>query len=171
MRLLNHRQIFKSNALLSFMYANIKLLLKLYVYILKKYLYTSYFRIGDMLMMKFDDKKFIAEKIKYHRKKMNLTQAELAEMTDISDQHLSRIERGCYIPSLNTFFMLVKILKIDLREFGFDTEDINNPLKSRLVDVINKANDNELVFFNDVITSLDGAIKKVQKNFRNEFFM
>ena len=122
-------------------------------------------------MMKFDDKKFIAEKIKYHRKKMNLTQAELAEMTDISDQHLSRIERGCYLPSLNTFFMLVKILKIDLREFGFDTEDINNPLKSRLVDVINKANDNELVFFNDVITSLDGAIKKVQKNFRNEFFM
>ena len=67
-------------------------------------------------MMKFDDKKFIAEKIKYHRKKMNLTQAELAEMADLSDQHLSRIERGCYTPSLTTFFLLVKILKMDLKE-------------------------------------------------------
>ena len=55
-------------------------------------------------MMKFDDKKFIAERIKYYRKKMNLTQAELAEMVDLSDQHLSRIERGCYVPSLTTFF-------------------------------------------------------------------
>lgn len=122
-------------------------------------------------MMKFDDKQFIAEKIKYHRKKMNLTQSELAEMINLSDQHLSRIERGCYTPSLTTFFMLVKILKIDLREFGFDIEDINNPVKNKLVELINRANDNELVFFNDVITSLDAALKKVRKNFHNHFFM
>ena len=122
-------------------------------------------------MMKFDDKKFIAEKIKYHRKKMNLTQAELAEMADLSDQHLSRIERGCYTPSLTTFFLLVKILKMDLKEFGFDTTETTNPTKSKLIDFINKANDYELVFFNDVITSLDNALKKVRKNFHNHFFM
>lgn len=122
-------------------------------------------------MMKFDDKKFIAEKIKYHRKKMNLTQAELAEMADLSDQHLSRIERGCYTPSLTTFFLLVKILKMDLKEFGFDTTETTNPTKNKLIDLINKANDYELVFFNDVITSLDNALKKVRKNFHNHFFM
>ena len=122
-------------------------------------------------MMKFDDKKFIAEKIKYHRKKMNLTQAELAEMADLSDQHLSRIERGCYTPSLTTFFLLVKILKMDLKEFGFDTKETTNPTKNKLIDLINKANDYELVFFNDVITSLDNALKKVRKNFHNHFFM
>lgn len=122
-------------------------------------------------MMKFDDKKFIAEKIKYHRKKMNLTQAELAEMADLSDQHLSRIERGCYTPSLTTFFLLVKILKMDLKEFGFDITETANPPKNKLIDLINKANDYELVFFNDVITSLDNALKKVRKNFHNHFFM
>lgn len=122
-------------------------------------------------MMKFDDKKFIAEKIKYHRKKMNLTQAELAEMADLSDQHLSWIERGCYTPSLTTFFLLVKILKMDLKEFGFDITETANPTKNKLIDLINKANDYELVFFNDVITSLDNALKKVRKNFHNHFFM
>ena len=122
-------------------------------------------------MMKFDDKKFIAEKIKYHRKKMNLTQAELAEMADLSDQHLSRIERGCYTPSLTTFFLLVKILKMDLKEFGFDITETANPTKNKLIDLINKANDYELVFFNDVITSLDNALKKVRTNFHNHFFM
>ncbi len=122
-------------------------------------------------MMKFDDKKFIAERIKYYRKKMNLTQAELAEMVDLSDQHLSRIERGCYVPSLTTFFQLVKILKIDLREFGFDTEAAHNPAKDKLIDIINRANDNELIFFNDVISSLENALKKVRKNIHNNFFM
>ena len=58
-------------------------------------------------MMKFDNKSYIAEKIKYHRKKMNFTQAELAEMVDLSVQHISRIESGCYIPSLKSFFILV----------------------------------------------------------------
>ena len=108
-------------------------------------------------MMKFDDKKFIAEKIKY--------------MADLSDQHLSRIERGCYTPSLTTFFLLVKILKMDLKEFGFDITETANPTKNKLIDLINKANDYELVFFNDVITSLDNALKKVRKNFHNHFFM
>lgn len=126
---------------------------------------------GDTLMMKFDDKKFIAERIKYHRKKMNLTQSELAEMADLSDQHLSRIERGCYIPSLPTFFLLVKILKIDLREFGFDRMETNNPVKDQLIDIVNNADDNELVFLNDVVIALENALVKIRKNIHNRYFM
>ena len=122
-------------------------------------------------MMKFDDKKFIAERIKYYRKKMNLTQSELAEMADLSDQHLSRIERGCYTPSLTTFFLLANILKMDLKEFGFDTTETNNPTKDKLIDIINKANDNELVLLDDVITALENALKKVRNNIRNHYFM
>lgn len=148
----------------------IKLIPNICINVLKNYSYTSYFNIGDAVMMKFDDKKFIAERIKYHRKKMNLTQSELAEMADLSDQHLSRIERGCYTPSLTTFFLLVKILKIDLREFGFDTETTNNSTKDKLIDIINKANDYELVFLNDVITALESAVKKVRKNLNNRYF-
>ena len=121
-------------------------------------------------MMKFDDKKFLVERIKYHRKKMNLTQAELAEMANLSDQHLSRIERGCYTPSLNTFFVLVKILKIDLREFGFNTEETENPVKDELIDIITRSGDYELTFLKDVLTALDSALHKTKKNFHNRFF-
>ena len=122
-------------------------------------------------MMKFDDKKFLAERIRYHRKKMNLTQSELAEMANLSDQHLSRIERGCYTPSLTTFFVLVKILKIDLSEFGFDAAETKNPEKEKLIDIINKAGDYELTFFNDVILSLETALHRTKKNMHNRFCM
>lgn len=79
----------------------------------------SYFIKRNTVMMKFDDKKFIGNKIKSYRKKLGITQSELAEMVDLSDQHISRIESGCYVPSLTTFFDLVNVLKIDLQEFGF----------------------------------------------------
>ena len=96
--------------------------------------------------MRFDDKLFIAEKIKYYRKKANLTQAELAEKVDLSVQHISRIESGCYIPSLKSFFMIITILKIDLKEFGFNVERTNNQNKDKLISLINNATDAELIF-------------------------
>ena len=46
--------------------------------------------------MRFDDKAFIGKTVKSYRKKLGLTQSELAEMVDLSDQHISRIESGCY---------------------------------------------------------------------------
>lgn len=113
--------------------------------------------------MKFDDKKYIAERIRFHRKKMNLTQAELAEMVDLSDQHLSRIERGCYIPSLTTFFQLVKILKIDLCEFGFQIETTQNPLKDKLINSIASATDAELIFYENMLDAVDISLNKVKK--------
>lgn len=116
------------------------------------------------MMMKFDDKNFIAERIKYHRKKLDLTQAELAEMVELSDQHLSRIESGCYVPSLKTFFMLVNTLKIDLREFGFSPENTNNPLRDRLIDGISNANDTELIFYENMMNAVDLSLAKIKRD-------
>lgn len=84
-------------------------------------------------MMKFDDKAHLAKIIKTHRKKLNLTQAELAEKVDLSDQHISRIESVCYTPSLKSFFQIVTVLNIDLREFGFNMGLTNNPTKDNLI--------------------------------------
>lgn len=111
-------------------------------------------------MMKFDDKKFIGNTIKTYRKKLNLTQSELAEMVDLSDQHISRIESGCYIPSLTTFFDLVNVLKIDLQEFGFDIETTTNPLKRELLDKISSATETELIFYNNILNAIDNSFEK-----------
>lgn len=132
------------------------------MYIVKILLYVSYF-INNM-MMKFNDKNYIAEKIKYHRKKQNLTQAELAEMVNLSDQHLSRIESGCYIPSLPTFFTIIETLKIDLREFGYNIETTENNVKNELIDIIAKSNSNELIFYNKIIKSIKESFYNLKDN-------
>lgn len=115
--------------------------------------------------MQFDNKEFMAEKIRYYRKKMNLTQAELAEIIKISDQQISRIENGCYTPSLNTFFRIVKVLKIDLKEFGFDNEPSENPLKNNLIKKIRYADDVELLFYKNAIENLDKSLVNLKENY------
>lgn len=119
-------------------------------------------------MMKFDNKSYIAEKIKYHRKKMNFTQAELAEMVDLSVQHISRIESGCYIPSLKSFFILVEVLKIDLREFGFGVEKTNNQVKDLLINKITNASESELVLYKNLIDAASNSISEIKKSNKSE---
>ena len=62
--------------------------------------------------MIFDDKYFIGRKLKSFRKKRGLTQAELAEMVDMSEKHISKIEAGIHIPSISAFFKIVNELDI-----------------------------------------------------------
>lgn len=113
--------------------------------------------------MRFDDKIYLADKIKYYRKKANLTQAELAEKVDLSVQHISRIESGCYIPSLKSFFALVTVLKIDLKDFGFNIDSTNNLIKDKLITMISNATDAELIFYENVIQAVNTSLKKVKK--------
>ena len=114
-------------------------------------------------MMKFDDKHFLAEQIKKYRKKAGLTQAELAEKVDLSVQHISRIESGCYIPSLKSFFMLVSVLNIDLRLFGFDVQSTNNTRMNKLIKSITTATDAELIFYENIINAVDESLSQVKK--------
>ena len=90
--------------------------------------------VGPKKMLFFNsdaiEKVFIAKQIRIHRKRAGLTQAELAEKVNLSTQHISRIESGCYIPSLTSFFMIVEVLKIDLKTFGFDIHSTNSKRNS-----------------------------------------
>ena len=113
--------------------------------------------------MKFDDKAYLAEKIRSHRKKQRLTQSELAKLVNLTEQHISRIESGCYIPSLKSFFMLVDVLKIDLREFGFNNLLLKDSIKNSLIETIENANENELVLYKEVINSIHNGLLKIQK--------
>lgn len=132
--------------------------------IIKNHSYMSYFIRRNAVFMKFDDKKFIGKTIKLYRKKLDLTQAELAEMVDLSDQHISRIESGCYIPSLTTFFDLINVLKIDLQEFGFNIETTENPLKKQLLNKISSATDSKLIFYNNLINAIDTSFETTKSH-------
>lgn len=54
------------------------------------------------------------------RKEMNLTQEELAKLTDISRALLSNIERGAALPSLPVAYKLSKALKKPIEHLFFN---------------------------------------------------
>lgn len=114
-------------------------------------------------MMKFDDKNFLAEQIKIHRRKAGFTQAELAEKVDLSVQHVSRIENGCYFPSLNSFFMIVSVLKIDLRVFGFNMGVTEDTVKNELIKNIINASRTEMIFYENLIPAINQGVNRVKK--------
>ncbi|WP_034849293.1 helix-turn-helix domain-containing protein [Clostridium hydrogeniformans] len=62
----------------------------------------------------------IGKEIKEARKKMNLTQKNLAKDIDISRNYLSDIECGRYIPSVEKLLALSNKLNIDLNLFKND---------------------------------------------------
>jgi len=115
--------------------------------------------------MKFDDKEFLSGRIKYYRKKMKLTQAELAEKVELSEQHISRIEGGCYIPSLKSFFLIANILNMDLKEFGYNKEEVENPVKNLLIEKIRSADDIELMFYKNSIENVEKSFSELKENY------
>lgn len=84
-------------------------------------------------------------KIKEYRKKKNLTQAQLAELVNVDDKHISCIESGKNFPSADLIERLAVSLEVepkDLFEFYYlqDTED----LKSDINNMLEKLNQEEL---------------------------
>ena len=90
-------------------------------------------------------KKLFGRKIKEYRKKKNLTQAQLAELVNVDDKHISCIESGKNFPSPDLIERLATSLDVepkDLFEFYYlqDAED----LKSDIITMLDKLNKDEL---------------------------
>ena len=60
--------------------------------------------------------KDIGQNIKLRRIKLKLKQSELAELVDVSSQHISHVECGKTIPSIQLMMKLSVALKADLNE-------------------------------------------------------
>ena len=60
--------------------------------------------------------KDIGQAIKLRRIKQNLKQSELAEMVEVSSQHISHVECGKTIPSLQLMMKLSVALNADLND-------------------------------------------------------
>ncbi len=99
-----------------------------------------------------EDKKFIGQKIKQQRKRLKLTQFELAEKVGIHEKQLSRIEAGLHYPSLENFIKILRVLKINLREFE-EKKEIN-PIKDDITQLLDDSNNKELKIYRDVIISI-----------------
>lgn len=99
-----------------------------------------------------EDKKFIGQKIKLQRKRLKLTQFELAEKVGIHEKQLSRIEAGLHYPSLENFIKILRILNISLSDFE-EKKEIN-PIKDDINQILDESDNRELKMYRDVIKSI-----------------
>ena len=89
------------------------------------------------------DLKNLGSLIRSNRKKQSLTQADIAEKIGVSTQHYSRIERGEYIPSLQTFLGLVDILELDINRLKIGKNENISPTMYEIVYLLEKFNNTQ----------------------------
>lgn len=109
--------------------------------------------------------KIFGEKLRLARRAKGLTQQEVAEMADIDEKHLSRIENGKFFPTFNTLNRLLVALDLSLDETGLDFQKLNsaNPMYIKALQILNSAeNDTELGCYLEVLTMTNHIINKIQ---------
>ncbi|MBI3235079.1 MAG: pentapeptide repeat-containing protein, partial [Bacteroidetes bacterium] len=73
--------------------------------------------------------KSIGDKIATARKKVNLSQAELAQQVSISSQAVGKWERGESMPDITTLNRLAEILGVDLNYFSESFQSLDHGVK------------------------------------------
>lgn len=88
--------------------------------------------------------KSIGNKIAEARKKINLSQAELAQQVSISPQAVGKWERGESMPDISTLNRLAEILKVDLNYFSdsFQANEVATTNKQTIENPIPKSRKN-----------------------------
>ena len=109
--------------------------------------------------MIYSDKNFIGKTIQTIRKRANIKQSELAEKVGISEKHLSKIETGKNLPSLDNFLKMAEVLHFSLEDFGIKSQVHNNEYKQTLLKIAYSASDYEAKSYCDIIDTLDKIIK------------
>ncbi len=66
--------------------------------------------------MKDERNKIFARNLKAERYRKGITQAELAEYTNVSESTISLLERGIQTPSIFLVFDISKVLEIDIND-------------------------------------------------------
>ena len=79
--------------------------------------------------------KMIGNKIAEARKKLNISQAQLAEKLFISAQAVGKWERGESMPDITTFNRLAEILGVDLNYFSESFQSTNTEMVSKTEDL------------------------------------
>lgn len=104
--------------------------------------------------MKLLDNKEIGLLIKTYRKIKNITQAQLAEIIEIDEKQLGKIERGVHYPSVQTFLKLIKVLEIEIDKFYLDINLQNTSSDSNILTKIGKLSSQDCKILNEIIDVL-----------------
>lgn len=117
--------------------------------------YITYYKNERLKELK-NYKKILSQNIKEKRKAMGITQYQLAEMLNVEDKYISRLETGTSTPSFALLEKLSNILNINLSEF-FVTENTieKEELINQIILKLKRTNIKNLTIISKVI---DGII-------------
>ncbi len=89
--------------------------------------------------------KLFGKRIKEIRKKNNITQEKLAEILNLDNQTISRIETGYFFTSYDNLEKMAKIFNVNIKDF-FDFEHLKDieDLKKDVIAKIEKMNIKDL---------------------------
>jgi transcriptional regulator with XRE-family HTH domain len=101
------------------------------------------------------DYKELGARIRAERRRQDLTQERLAEMSDISDSFMGHIERGGRVLSIETLAKLANALNVSI-EYIISGEYNYQPgmLPSEVTDALNKMSANQRKVFLNMMTTL-----------------
>lgn len=102
-----------------------------------------------------DIKILLGKRIRELRKKLNISQQELAEMINIDARNLSNIECGISFPS-KTLFDISKVLKVTLPDlFDFEHQKYSiAEMKKYISKELNNVSDDNIIMLYKIIKAL-----------------
>ena len=100
---------------------------------------------------------FIGKKIKEQRKRLGLSQFELAELVDVHEKQIYRIETGLNTPSISTIIKILHALKMDIRVLDFENCENFNPIKDEIYSLLAKSPTEELILIKNIIQTIQST--------------
>lgn len=101
------------------------------------------------------NKSSFGQKLKQIRKSKNLTQKKLAELSDVNEKHISKIETGVYFPTYITLTKTLKALDLSIEDVGLNLEQVeskDSPFYIKSLQILNGANnEQELEYFYNLL--------------------
>lgn len=101
-----------------------------------------------------DIKILLGKRIREYRKRIGLTQFQLAERLGIDDKHLSRIELGKNMPQANTIVRLAEVFRIDIKDlFEFSHLKSADEVRKDLDNILKTLSDEQIVLIYKYVKS------------------
>ncbi|NLB82172.1 MAG: helix-turn-helix transcriptional regulator [Clostridiaceae bacterium] len=108
----------------------------------------------------------IGKRVKHFREKKNITQDKLSELTDLSIQHISNIERAHSKMSIEALVNIANALEVTTDELMCDSIYKSKEIFcDELADLLNQADTRELKVIISIVKALLPTLKD---NYRNE---
>ena len=90
------------------------------------------------------------KKLKQIRVARGLSQAKLAEMADVHEKHISKIETGRFHPNFETLNKILNALNLKLDTFGLNFENVStndNPFYLKSMQILSNADEQEIEYY------------------------